>query len=344
MTDMQGTIPKPLFCGTGWPWVGSLCESHNVRRSAEAEPRISVVMPSYNQGAFIEKAIRSVLMQDHANLELIVMDGGSTDDSVKVIRHYADRLAHWQSGRDTGQPQAINRGMEKATGDLVAWLNSDDFFMPGAFRLVAREYKRSQSHQWIVGVTSFFDEQGRFLYEWIPVSCRSLGETLSQSAGTPQTSSFWGLDLWRDVGGLDENLHYCMDEDLFMKFYIAGARPRTLSEHLAVMVIQRDSKTSAHQSRFSRDFSRIVLRNRRHVPDSEISAWRVGVRNMAHNYGLQAWRCFRSLDARAAWDFMGSGARLSLSRMVWGMTRGVGSALKQCLCGRDKESTFTEQG
>lgn len=337
-TKLESISPS-LKAGHGCPRQVCPHDEGKARLGSVLMPHISIVMPSYNQGAFIEKAIRSVLQQDYPNLELIVMDGGSTDGSVEVIRRYADCLAHWQSGPDGGQSQAINAGMERASGDLVAWLNSDDFYLPGAFQIVAEKWQAGHPRQWLVGVTDFCGEAGQVLYDWTPTPARNLGEALSQSPGVPQTSGFWDLALWREVGGLDESLHYCMDEDLFMKFYIAGARPLALPEHLAVMVVQRASKTCAQQSRFSRDYARIVLRHRRHVPRDEMSFWRAGVRRMAHNYGLQAWKCVSKGDALSTWDYVQSGTKLSPISMAWGVARGAGVAVKQRLrC--DKEEAI----
>src|SRR5687768_14719797 len=103
--------------------------------AADPLPVISIVTPSYNQGAFLEAAIRSVLDQPYPKCEYIVMDGGSTDNSVEIIRQYADRLAYWTSGLDGGQYAAINQGFARATGDVFAWINADDKFVPGAFQV-----------------------------------------------------------------------------------------------------------------------------------------------------------------------------------------------------------------
>src|SRR5690242_18490340 len=123
-------LPRPPVGKTGWPWV---IDSERPQAATEtAWPRWTVVIPSYNQGRYIEEAIRSVLMQGYPDLELIVMDGGSTDETLEVIRKYEPWIAHWESCRDRGQTHAINKGFQRATGEVLSFLNSDDVLLPGA--------------------------------------------------------------------------------------------------------------------------------------------------------------------------------------------------------------------
>ena len=123
-------------------------------------PRISIVTPSYNQGRFIEETIQSVLGQGYPNVEYIIIDGGSTDNTVEIIRKYAKHLTYWVSEPDRGQSHAINKGLARCTGDLFGWINSDDVLMPGALEVVAEAWRRRPGRI-ISGATSIFDEHGQ---------------------------------------------------------------------------------------------------------------------------------------------------------------------------------------
>jgi len=123
--------------------------------------KISILMPSYNQGPYLEAAIRSVLTQDYPNKELIVIDGGSTDESREIIKRYESELAYWVSEPDRGQAHALNKGLAHATGDIVGWLNSDDCYLPGAFRRVARAFEQNNEVLLVHGDRLMIDGAGR---------------------------------------------------------------------------------------------------------------------------------------------------------------------------------------
>ena len=180
--------------------------------------RISVVTPSYNQGAFLEKTIRSVLDQagDGLEIEYLIVDGGSRDNSVEIIRRYQDRLAWWVSERDAGQSDAINKGLRRATGDIVCWLNSDDYFAPGALRRVA-EVLGSGAHQALVGHCVMVEPDGR--EQWLRGEFRSYLQLLSPYPPyrMHQPSIFWRRELMEQVGLLDESMHLIMDYDYWCR-------------------------------------------------------------------------------------------------------------------------------
>ncbi len=185
--------------------------------------RITVVTPSYNQAAYLGTALSSVLDQDYPALEYIVIDGGSTDGSVEIIRRYAGRLAYWVSEPDAGQAAAINRGMARASGDILCWLNSDDFLLPGALRRVAEIFARFPPITWLSGLSVIADAHNRLLRSRQPVGYFSSfirqGWYHGRGLGfIPQESTFWRRDLWDRVGGMDERLHFALDFDLWRRF------------------------------------------------------------------------------------------------------------------------------
>lgn len=184
--------------------------------------KISVVIPSYNQAPYLEAAIRSVIEQDHADAEVIVMDGGSTDGSVSIIERYASRLTYWVSAPDGGQTHALKEGFWRATGDIIGWLNSDDILSPGALERVARAAANLGSSDAVFyGGFEIIDENGHVeeVYFGTPVArwiAQVIGPVVSQQG------AFFGRAAYHRVGGMDTSLQYAMDFDLWLKFFQAG--------------------------------------------------------------------------------------------------------------------------
>src|SRR5262245_964599 len=144
--------------------MSAICDLEQPRdfdRRTTAWPKITVVTPSYNQGQFLERAIQSVLSQNYPNIEYFVFDAGSTDDSVAILRKYNKRLTHWASETDHGQSDAILKGWKMATGDILAWLNSDDFYYPGALHEVGRRFNAAPDLKMLCGCVALVDESGR---------------------------------------------------------------------------------------------------------------------------------------------------------------------------------------
>ena len=184
-------------------------------------PRITVVTPSFNQAPFLEATILSVLGQGYPDLEYIVMDGGSTDASAEIIRQYASRLAYWVSARDGGQAAAINAGFSRATGDILCWVNSDDFLLPGALHRVAKAFANHAGEgRLCYGGCLFFEDKGTRakVVRARPHDPR----TLRLSAYIIQPAAFWTRRLWNETGTLDETLSFAFDWDWFIRASVRG--------------------------------------------------------------------------------------------------------------------------
>jgi glycosyltransferase involved in cell wall biosynthesis len=188
-------------------------------------PRISVVTPSFNQIQYLEQTIRSVLDQNYENLDYIVIDGGSTDGSVDLIRKYEDRLSYWVSERDEGQSHAIEKGFQRATGEIFCWLNSDDLLEPMAMKTVGTYFLANPNHKLLHGACRLINSDGSLLkHRDAPDGIRRMSWGAEQAFANwihfwfAQQSTFWRSSLWHEVGGLDQSLHYAMDLDLWRKF------------------------------------------------------------------------------------------------------------------------------
>ena len=185
-------------------------------------PRITIVTPSFNQGKYLEQTIRSVLEQGYPNLEYIVIDGGSTDGSVDIIRRYANQLSYWHSAFDGGQADAIAQGFEMATGEIQGWLNSDDILLPNCLSTVARKFPEKGSGVALAGGLILIDEASCPISAGLPAGRRSWRDMLIFGHGVGQMSTFWSKKAFDNAGGVDKSLHYAFDYDLFIKLRRMG--------------------------------------------------------------------------------------------------------------------------
>lgn len=196
-----------------------ICEVQPPRRSGHLTrtwPRITVVTPSFNQGQFLERAILSVLSQDYPNLEYFVFDGGSTDNSLSILKKYSKRLTYWTSEKDAGQSDAITKGWRMATGDVLAWLNSDDFYYPGALHEVGKIFEANPQVKMVCGSVAFVDERERTLRLKRPG--RVAPEVLLRWMDMPQQmGTFITRDVFERLGGPRLDLHYVMDWELWLR-------------------------------------------------------------------------------------------------------------------------------
>lgn len=225
-------------------------------------PRISVVTPSLNRGGFIEKAILSVLEQNYARTEYIIIDGGSTDNSVDIIRKYKKHLKYWTSEPDRGQSHAINKGLEHASGDLMAWMNSDDYYMPGAFSAVADLWTSEPNAGAYVGAGQMIEKVsgGVVCYkEPEEISFQSLLSWTGQGLFM-QPSCFFARAAWSGCGPLDETMHFAMDVDLWFKI-ARDFRYSTCKTLLSTSVIHSEAKTMAFHDKTMIDMAIVLMRH-----------------------------------------------------------------------------------
>lgn len=205
--------------------------------------KITVVMPSFNQAAFLEEAIQSVFNQLYPNLEFIVLDAGSTDGSVDIIKKYADKITYWRSHPDGGQSAAFNEGFRMATGDFLTWLNSDDVMLPGTLHLLNEYVHKYPSYDWFMGNTLFMDKKGViFRVGKMEAWCTFLARRGLFSAGGP--TAFFRKGLLEKYGYLREDFHYSMDTELWDRFIVNGVKFKRIDKYCWAFRYHEKSKTT----------------------------------------------------------------------------------------------------
>jgi glycosyltransferase involved in cell wall biosynthesis len=219
-------------------------------------PRISIVTPSFNQAAFIERTICSVLDQNYPNLEYIIIDGGSTDGSVEVIRRYEKHLTFWVSEQDRGQSHAINKGLKIATGDWIAWQNSDDIFYPGTFESLANAARKNSQSNLIIGNMNMIDEQGDVINDlkYVTPTYESL---LAEGMVLTNQAAFWRRSIHQKIGYLKEDLHYGFDFEWFLRILQYG-RATHVNKTWGGLRMHPETKTSQFQVLFDNEYANIL--------------------------------------------------------------------------------------
>ena len=219
-------------------------------------PKLSIVTPSLNQAEFLERTMRSVLDQGYPNLEYIVIDGGSSDGSVDIIRQFEDRLAFWVSEPDGGQAQAINKGLRRASGDFIGWQNSDDIYYPDAFARFAAAVARRPDVDLVIGDINLVDARDTVVREmrYVRPTYRSL---LAEGMVLTNQAAFWRRSLHDAVGWLDESLHYGFDYEWFLRLLRATDRAAHVSALMGALRYHEDTKTSRQQAKFDEEYAAI---------------------------------------------------------------------------------------
>jgi len=235
-------LPQPPRGKKRWPWMEESPQLADVMPGGDPWPKISIVTPSYNQGRFIEETIRSVLLQGYPDLEYIIIDGGSTDNSVEIIKKYEKWLTYWVSEPDRGQSHAINRGFSKASGEIYSWLNSDDYLLKNTLMNISIAYKDSPEAGGWCGGCLLVDPDNKILgVRWPPrLDLEGIADWGNNHFGQP--ACFFSQKVWQECGPLEEGLHYEMDFDLWLKIAKAFSIEK-VNDVLAAAYIHRDAKT-----------------------------------------------------------------------------------------------------
>jgi glycosyltransferase involved in cell wall biosynthesis len=240
----------------GWPWTEEIPADHYDLK--KDWPKISIIVPSFNQGQFLEETLRSVLLQNYPNPELIVIDGDSTDESIEIIKKYEPWLTYWISEKDGGQSDAINKGMRRATGEILNWINSDDLLTPGCLKKVAEIFLRESGDVGLIhGGTTLFNSKKVVRNDW-GLKPPSLERNFAGIA-FPQPSAFFLKKYFDIVGGyVNEQLHYGMDYDLYCRLAcVCKFIPD--NDLFSRYRLHDSSKSVAEEHKFVGDWSRVFL-------------------------------------------------------------------------------------
>lgn len=216
-------------------------------------PKISIITPSYNQGNYLEQTILSVINQNYPNLEYVIIDGGSSDNSVEIIKNYESHLKYWVSEKDRGQAHAINKGLSHCTGEIFNWINSDDYLADGTLIKVVEAFQKS-SADIVAGEVNNFNENG--ILKQVKNQKLEINEYLKKNVELVyhQPAVWLRMEIMKRTGFFKEEMHYCFDQDYMMRYLLQTDKVYYLDEVLAYFRIHNTSKSVALAEKFAWDF------------------------------------------------------------------------------------------
>ena len=278
--------PHPCSHLYGWNFPERKV-SGNLGSSADAAPvppRFSVVIPTLNQAETIEDTLLSLIHQDYPNLEIIVADGGSSDATAAILKRYREQLSAVLPGPDTGQSDAINKGLSRASGEIFFWLNSDDYLLPDALWRVAACFQADANLEFAVGAGDVISLDHHFLRHIPPLPMdEATMLNWKNDQWVMQQCCFWSKGLWQRVGGVDEQLHLLMDYDLWFRFS-RKTKAAMINEKLAVMRYYPDAKTVKQRSKTNEELAYVYAKNDAYASLREQVAGLVAQREAGENY------------------------------------------------------------
>ena len=281
-----------------------------------AKPLFTVVTSSFNQARYLEETIQSVQAQGRDDVEHLVLDGGSTDGSVEILRRHDRSLAWWVSAPDNGQPAAWNAGARRARGAIVGFLNSDDLYLPGGLMEMERLARAAPDAEWLVGGTNYFGEGSRAL-SYPGVAPASAADVLYFAAYAPQPGHFFRRSLIERVGEFDETLQFSFDLDFFVRCALAGARAAATSQVVAAFRFHGESKSISQITLHQAD---TIAVERRHWPE---------IRRREGGYAKRVRTGYHGhLALKAVRDALSAGDRAAGWRMLGGAVRRYPSMLR----------------
>lgn len=269
-------FPNPPADKNGWPWINDLNTGSPVMTNGKPWPKISIITPSFNQGQFLEETIRSVLMQHYPNLEYIIIDGGSSDDSVNIIRKYEPWISYWVSEKDNGQTHAINKGLALCTGEIFNWINSDDYLNPNSLRVIAEGITNFDA---VAGAVANFSAVSENIIQSAELVVKKMiaGDTavIYQQPGT-----WLKTKNLKNVGLLNERFNYSFDWLMTINYLNKHPNVNYVPDTLVKFRLHQDSKTVKYGFEFRREILLISIGLMYHE-------------DYRDNYGSEAIKCLQ---------------------------------------------------